>query len=169
MNRSRFGSAERARRTLLTLPQALNHAARDYPGGGTAIAAIDGGNPTTLNHKLSLTNTTHTPNIADLELVLDATRDPRIVEALLYPIGWVGVDVSDLRDTDTPELLLGSIGKMLTREGELTGHLAKSLADNKLDVDELAELELLAERLVQDVFKLGIVARRKHEEDVANG
>lgn len=169
MSRARFGSAERAARTLLTLPQALYHAARDYLGGVTAIAAIDGTNATTLNHKLSLTNKTHTPNIEDLELVLDATRDPRIVEALLHPIGWVGIDVSDLRDTDTPELLLQSIGCMLTREGELTGHLAKSLADNKLDADELAELELLAERLVQDVFKLGVVARRVHVEGIANG
>lgn len=169
MNRPRLGSVERARRTLLTLPQALSHAAREYPGGATAIAAIDGCNANTFCHKLSLTNTTHTPSIADLELVLDATRDPRIVDALLHPIGWVGVDVSDLRDTDTPELLLQSIGGMLSREGELTGHLAKSVADGNLDADELAEFELLAERLVQAVFKLGVVARRKHAEDAAHG
>lgn len=169
MSRNRFSSTERAQRTLLTLPQALHHAARDYPGGATAIAAIDGGNATTLNHKLSLTNTSHTPNIADLELLLDATRDPRIVDALLHPIGWVGIDISDLRETDTPQALLTGISEMLSRESSLTMHLSKSLADGELDADELGEFELLAERLVQAVFKLGAVVRKKHTEDVAHG
>lgn len=170
MSRSRFCSTERARRTLLTLPQALHHAARDYPGGATAIAAVDGDtNPTTLNHKLSLTNTTHTPNIRDLELILDLTRDPRIVDAILHPIGWVGVDVSDLRETDTPKALLAGISEMLSRESSLTMHLSKSLDDGELDDDELAEFELLAERLVQAVFKLGAAVRRANQEVHAHG
>lgn len=170
MSRSRFCSTERARRTLLTLPQALHHAARDYPGGATAIAAVDGDtNPTTLNHKLSLTNTTHTPNIRDLELILDLTRDPRIVDAILHPIGWVGVDVSDLRETDTPKALLAGISEMLSRESSLTMHLSKSLDDGELDDDELAEFELLAERLVQAVFKLGAAVRRANQEVRAHG
>lgn len=169
MSRTRFSCIERAKRTLLTLPQALHHAARDYPGGATAIAAIDGGNATTLNHKLSLTNTTHIPNIADLELLLDATRDPRIVDALLHPIGWVGIDVSELSDTDTAQSLLAGIGEMLCRENSLTVCLTEALADDKLNGDELSELELLAERLVQAVFKLRAVVRKKHAEDVAHG
>lgn len=170
MSRSRFCSAERARRALLTLPQALHHAVRDYPGGATAIAAVDGDtNPTTLNHKLSLTNTTHTPNIRDLELILDLTRDPRIVEAILHPIGWVGVDVSDLRETDTPAALLAGIGDMLARESGLTLHLSKSLNDGEITVDELDEFELLAERLVHAVFRLGAAVRKANRAGVVYG
>ncbi|WP_416311150.1 phage regulatory CII family protein [Pseudomonas sp. W03] len=169
MGRARFGQNERARRTLLTLPQALYHATNDYPGGATAIAAIDGTNATTLNHKLSLTNTTHTPNIRDLDLILDATRDPRIVEAILHPIGWIGIDVSDLRETDTPRALLAGISEMLSREGELTQHLSESLDDDDLNDDELAKFEALTERLVQAVFKLGAAVRKKHAEDRAHG
>ncbi|WP_312247318.1 phage regulatory CII family protein [Stutzerimonas nitrititolerans] len=165
MGRFKFCSTERARRTLLTLPQALHHAVRDYPGGATAIAAVDGDtNPTTLNHKLSLTNTTHTPNIRDLELILDLTRDPRIVEAILHPIGWVGVDVSDLRETDTPRALLTGISEMLSRESTLTLHLTKSLDDGDIDDDELDEFELMAERLVHAVFRLGAAVRRANRE-----
>lgn len=168
--RSRWCGVERARRSILTLPQALHHAAHDYPGGATAIAAVDGDiNPTTLNHKLSLTNATHTPNIRDLELVLDLTRDPRIVDSILHPIGWVGIDISDLRETDTPQALLGGLGDLLRREGELINHLTKALSDAHLDCDELAEFEQLAERLVQGVFKLGAVVRRQHEEGRADG
>jgi len=170
MSRSRFCSTERARRALLTLPQALHHAVRDYPGGATAIAAVDGDtNPTTLNHKLSLTNTTHTPNIRDLELILDLTRDPRIIEAVLHPIGWVGVDVSDLRETDTPAALLAGIGDMLARESGLTLHLSKSLEDGDINADELDEFELLAERLVHAVFRLGAAVRRANREGVVYG
>lgn len=169
MTRNRFGSMERARRTLLTLPQALNRAAHDYPGGATAIAAVDGANPTTLNHKLSLTNTTHTPSIRDLEMILDLTRDRRIVDAILHPIGYVGIDVSDLRETDSPRALLQGISEMLTQEGELTQHLSKSLDDDRLDAYELAEFELLAERLVQAVFRLGAAVRKKHREGADHG
>ncbi|WP_371369972.1 phage regulatory CII family protein [Pseudomonas sp. QL9] len=169
MGRARFGQTERARRTLLTLPQALYHAANSYPGGATALAAIDGTSATTLSHKLSLTNTTHTPNIRDLDLILDATRDARIVEAILHPIGWVGIDVSDLRETDTPKALLAGISEMLSREGELTQHLSKSLDDDVLTDDELGEFEALTERLVQAVFKLGAAVRKKHAEDCAHG
>ncbi|WP_165673039.1 phage regulatory CII family protein [Metapseudomonas otitidis] len=169
MTRNRFGSMERARRTLLTLPQALNRAAHDYPGGATAIAAVDGANPTTLNHKLSLTNTTHTPSIRDLEMILDLTRDRRIVDAILHPIGYVGIDVSDLRETDSPRALLQGISEMLTQEGELTQHLSKSLDDDRLDAYELAEFELLAERLVQAVFRLGAAVRKKHREGLDHG
>ena len=167
--RSRWSSVERAKRSILTLPQALHHAAHAYPGGATAIAAVDGHNPTTLNHKLSLTNTTHTPNINDLQLVLDLTRDPRIVDAILHPIGWVGIDISDLRESDTPQALLASIGELLNREGDVVCHLTKSLSDGRLDCDELAEFELLAERLAQALFKLGAVVRCKHEEGRADG
>lgn len=169
MTKKRLSGQERAQRTILTLPQALNHAAHDYPGGATAIAAVDGSSPTTLNHKLSLTNSTHTPSIRDLELILDLTRDRRIVDAILHPIGFVGIDISDLRETTSPKALLAGISEMLTKEGELTQHLSKSLDDDVLDADELAEWELLAERLVQAVFQLGAAVRKKHMEGEADG
>ncbi len=166
----RFGSLERARRTLLTLPQALYHVCHEYPGGATAIAAVDGNvNATTLNHKLSLTNANpkHKPNIDELQLILNLTRDPRIVDALLSPIGWVGIDVSGLRDTDTPKALLASLSELLSREGDMTKHLSRSLDDDKVTADELAEFELLTERLVQAAFLLSAAMRKKFMEDNA--
>lgn len=172
MNRARLSSTERARRTLLTLPQALHHAARSYPGGATAIAAVDGDiSPSTLNHKLSLTgaNPKHRVNIDELQLILDLTRDRRIVDALLHPIGWVGIDVSELSETDTPQSLIAGIGELLSREGELSTHVSKSLDDGEIDDDELAEFELLAERTVQAVYKLRAALRKKHREDMAHG
>ncbi|MDI6527714.1 phage regulatory CII family protein [Metapseudomonas otitidis] len=152
---------------MLTLAQALHHAVRDYPGGAAAIAAVDGGNATTLNHKLSLTpaNSRHRVNIDDLQLILDLTRDQRIVDAILSPIGWVGVDVSELSETDTPRSLLAGISDMLSREGDLTKHLSNSLEDDNLSDRELQEFELLTIRLVQAVFKLRAVVRKKHRED----
>ena len=102
-------------------------------------------------------------------MLLDATRDPRIVDALLHPIGWVGIDVSELSETDTAPSLMAGIGALLSREGELATHVSATLADGKVDDDELAEFELLAERMVQAVFKLRAVLRQKHAEDVAHG
>lgn len=102
-------------------------------------------------------------------MILDLTRDRRIVDAILHPIGYVGIDVSDLRETDSPRALLQGISEMLTQEGELTQHLSKSLDDDRLDAYELAEFELLAERLVQAVFRLGAAVRKKHREGVDHG
>jgi hypothetical protein len=172
MNRARLSSTERAKRTLLTLPQALYHAVHQYPGGATAIAAVDGAiSPSTLNHKLSLTgaNPKHRVNIDELQLILDLTRDPRIVDALLNPIGWVGVDVSELSETDTPQSLLTGITGLLRSENDLSEQLAKAMADDHLDDDELAQFELLAVRMLQAVFKLRAVVRLKHEEGQADG
>ena len=170
--RSRWCSVERAKRSILTPKQAIRHAVDDYPGGATGVAAVHGAiSPSTLNHKLSLTdsNPKHRLHVDELLLILDLTRDPRIVDSLLHPIGWVGIDVGDLRDTDTPKDLLASIGALASREGQLITHLTSSLDDGRLDCDELAEFELLAERLVQAVFKLGAVVRKKHQEGQADG
>jgi hypothetical protein len=172
MNRARLSSTERAKRTLLTLPQALYHAVHQYPGGATAIAAVDGAiSPSTLNHKLSLTgaNPKHRVNVDELQLILDLTRDARIVDAILQPIGWVGVDVSELSETDTPQSLLAGITGLLRSENDLSEQLAKAMADDHLDDDELAQFELLAVRMLQAVFKLRAVVRLKHEEGRADG
>ena len=172
MNRARLSSTERAKRTLLTLPQALYHAVHQYPGGATAIAAVDGAiSPSTLHHKLSLTgaNPKHRVNVDELQLILDLTRDARIVDAILQPIGWVGVDVSELSETDTPQSLLAGITGLLRSENDLSEQLAKAMADDHLDDDELAQFELLAVRMLQAVFKLRAVVRLKHEEGRADG
>ncbi|ERI54110.1 hypothetical protein N878_02860 [Pseudomonas sp. EGD-AK9] len=172
MNRARLSSTERASRTLLTLPQALYHAVHQYPGGATAIAAVDGAiSPSTLNHKLSLTGTNpkHRVNVDELQLILDLTRDARIVDAILQPIGWVGIDVSELSETDTPQSLLVGITGLLRSENDLSEQLAKALADDHLDDDELAQFELLAVRMLQAVFKLRAVVRLKHEEGRDHG
>lgn len=172
MTRLWQSSIERARRTVLSLKQACYHAVQDYPGGATAIAAVDGNiNATTLSHKLSLTGTNpkHKLNVDELQLILDLTRDSRIVDALLSPIGWVGIDVSELSDTDTEASLLTAISQMLSDESRVTMHLSKSLADGRLDDGELDEFELLALRLVQAVYKLRAVVRQRHADDVGHG
>lgn len=170
--RSPWSSVERAKRTIMLPTQACRHAVDEYPGGATGIAGAHGSmSPSTLNHKLSLTgaNPKHRLNIDELGLIMELTRDPRIVDALLHPIGFVGIDVSDLREGETAEALLESLGSMLNREGELITHLTKSLADNHVNCDELDEFELLTERLAQAVFKLLFVVRQKHREGKANG
>lgn len=165
-------STERARHAVLTLPQALYHAVRSYPGGATAIAGVDGViSASTLNHKLSITDTNpkHRLNIDELQLILDLTRDHRIIDAILSPVGWVGVDVSELSETDTARSLLAGISEMLSSEGDLTKHLSESLDNDEIDDGELEKFELLTLRLVQSVFKLRAVVRNKHAEDAAHG
>ncbi|MCY1364268.1 hypothetical protein D9M69_510650 [compost metagenome] len=79
----------------------------------------------------------------------------------------MGIDVSGLRDTDTPKALLASLSELLSREGDMTKHLGQSLDDDKVTDDELAEFELLTERLVQAAFRLSAAMRKKYMEDNA--
>ncbi|OBX35641.1 hypothetical protein A8U91_04715 [Halomonas elongata] len=66
-------SVDRAQREVLPLNLSLYHAAREYPGGAKAIAAIYGLNATTLQHRLSPTHEPHRIDLDSLEAVLGAT------------------------------------------------------------------------------------------------
>ncbi|SDJ60469.1 phage regulatory CII family protein [Pseudomonas indica] len=170
MGRTVFGCVERARREILPLELALYHAVREYPGGAAAVAATVGRNATTLQHKLSPTHPTHTLNVAELEEILPLTRDPRVMDSLCMAFGdAIWLDVRDLQPGSSPASLVSGIGEMLRRESDLAGQVAASLEDNRIDLDELAELELLTVRMAQAVFGLLFRARQQHAEGQDNG
>lgn len=170
MSRQIFGSVERAKVEILPLELALYHAVREYPGGAAAIAATVGRNATTLQHKLSPTHPTHTLNVAELEEILPLTRDPRVMDSLCDAFGAaVWIDISGLEQGGSATSMLAGISEMLHRESDLTSKVAKSLEDNRIDLDELAELELLTLRMAQSVFGLMARARQQHAEGVSHG
>lgn len=148
MSRAPMSCVERAQRELLPLELSLYHAGRDYPGGATAIAAVFGRNPVTLQHKLSPTNTTHHMNPQDITEVVEVTRDPRIIDSVIEAYGdaaWV-----DLREVlqgfeagQSLASILTGVGDVLRKQSGLTDEVAKGLGnDNRIDRGELARCKL---------------------------
>lgn len=148
MSRAALSCVERAKREVLPLSLSLYHACRDFPGGTAAIAAIYGRNPTTLQHKMSPTQPTHSPNPDEIEEVTAATRDPRIIDSLIEAYrdaAWV-----DLRDVlqgfeagQSLASILTGVGEVLRKQSGLTDEVARGLGnDNRIDCGELARCKL---------------------------
>lgn len=154
MSRARVSSSERAQRQILPFDLSLYHAARDYQGGINALAGCFGRSPSTLAHKLSPTSERHVLSPIEAMEILQATRDPRIVDSVIEAFGdaaW-----TDLRDVaheidhecDTAASVLKSIGETLQRQSVLTQTIAEHLAnDGEIDQNELAQQKLLLRRL----------------------
>jgi len=158
MSRGWPTSVDRAQREVLPLNLALYHAAREYPGGVKAIAAVFGLNPTTLQHKLSPTHHPHRANIDDLEAVLTTTQDDRILDAVGEMAGgalWVRPDACDARDDASLILMIARLQKELA---EMLDSVAESTADGIVDAHERAELRKRARHLMQAVLALELAA-----------
>ena len=162
MSRRWLSSQERAQREVLPLNLALYHAAREYPGGVKAVAACYGLNPTTLQHKLSPTQATHIANIDDLEAVLGATRDPRILDSLGELAGgclWL-CPVERRVQPRPPEQreVLEVIATLHDRLGEMIAAVSDSLDDGIVDEHEHAELRKRARQTREAVLALEMAA-----------
>ncbi|WIX34127.1 hypothetical protein QO259_05550 [Salinicola sp. JS01] len=146
-------SRDRAATEVLPLSLSLYHAARDYPGGIKAVAAVHGLNPTTLQHKLSPTHEPHRPNIDDLEAVLSVTLDDRILDSLGEIAGgaiWVRPQEATQQ---VPELgMLGALKQLHREVAETVETLSDSLDDQVIDIVEAKKLDLRIRRLLGAVL-----------------
>ncbi|PKM30215.1 MAG: hypothetical protein CVV07_07295 [Gammaproteobacteria bacterium HGW-Gammaproteobacteria-11] len=146
MSREAKSCLERAKREILPLNLALYHACRDYPHGGTAgIAALYGRSASTLQHKVSPTQATHSANPEDIEEIITATRDPRILDSVVQAFGdaaWVdlrGVVPSEGEACATLGSVIQAVGDVLQKKSALMAGVAEGLAnDSRIDRDELA-------------------------------
>ncbi|MBB3192071.1 phage regulatory CII family protein [Halomonas cerina] len=171
MSRRWLSSQERAQREVLPLNLALYHAAREYPGGVKAVAAIYGLNATTLQHKLSPTHDSHRANIDDIEAVLGATRDPRILDSIGELAGgclWVCPVERRLAPRPAEQLdVLEHLSRLHDRLGDMISSVRTSLEDGVVDDHERAELRKRARQTMEAVLSLELAANIAGE--VAHG
>lgn len=138
---------------VLSLRQALYRAGRDYHGGITALAHDLVMDLDTLQKKLKLDEERRWPTPDELEEIIAATRDPRLLDALTRPAGAVWYRPEAV--SATPEALK-AVGDLLKKEGEFVGSLHAGAADNKWQQHEVAELEYHGHQVIRAV--LGIMA-----------
>lgn len=171
MSRRWLSSQERAQREVLPLNLALYHAAREYPGGVKAVAAIYGLNATTLQHKLSPTHDTHRANIDDIEAVLGATHDPRILDSIGEIAGgclWVCPVERRVAPRPGEQLdVLEHLSTLHDRLGDMISSVRTSLEDGVVDEHERAELRKRARQTMEAVLALEMAANGAGE--VAHG
>lgn len=170
MSRIALSCVDRAQREVLTLELALYHAARDYPGGAAAIAATTGRNRTTLQHKLSPTNTNpnHVINVREFGEILELTKDRRILDAVHALVGdttWQ--ELAEAYTNDMPETLTTGIAVYFRQVADLADTWAKSIGDGVVSDQELAAIRLQVFRGIQGL--LGMLNRAQYVNQTTRG
>lgn len=161
MSKVWLSSQERAEREVLPLNLALYHAARDYPGGGKAIAAVYGLPAPTLQHRLNPNADTHRLTLDDLEHVLEATRDPRILDALLALVpGAHWFAYQEAVDDCSEQQLMESVAVLSTQVGNLLTRISEHRRDGVYHDHEVAELKKLKGQLIGAVQTVLVCAQR---------
>ena len=169
MSKIWLSSKERAEREILPLNLSLYHAARDYPGGGKAIAAIYGLPATTLQHSLNPNADAHRLSIDDLEHVLEATRDPRILDSLLALVpGAHWFEYQETTDSSSEQRLMESVATLSTQVGNLLTRISEHRRDGTYHDHEKAELEKLKGLLV-GALQAVLVCAQRFEGDANHG
>ncbi|UQI38832.1 phage regulatory CII family protein [Vreelandella venusta] len=162
-------SKDRAEREILPLNLSLYHAARDYPGGGKAIAAIYGVPATTLQHSLNPNAEAHKLSLDDLEYVLEATRDPRILDSLLSLVPnahWFEYDEESSECSE--QQLLNYVANLSSQVSEMITRISEHRRDGVYHDHEKAELEKLKCQLIGSVQAL-LVSAQRFDGEVRHG
>lgn len=138
---------------VLSVRQALYRAGRDYRGGVTGLALDLGMDLDALQKKLKFDFEARWPNPDELEELIGATLDPRLLDALMRPAAAVWyrpVPVPATQDA------LKAVGELLQKEGQFVGSLHTGAADNVWQAHEVALLEHHGNEVIRAV--LGIMA-----------
>lgn len=138
--------------TSLNLEMACYKAVHEYRGGVPAVAGAMGWNPRTLQNKLNPTQETHKLTAIEVEGILALTHDARILDAVCAQYGAVWIDLQGLGGDAGDMAMLDNITETVTRVGDLSRKVQESLADGRVDADEMRALETAVMRLTQAGF-----------------
>lgn len=130
----------------MSLPQAIHAAAKRYPGGIRAIAALYQFNPRTLQNKMNPTQP-GCVNIAEFEAVLTCTRSTRILDAIGYIAHCAWIDLGQFDEVGQRQVL--DIARVLLQSvDEAAKGLRQSLAAGRVDPGQLESFQVLASQLI---------------------
>lgn len=138
---------------VLSIRQALYRAGRDYRGGVTGLALDLGMDLDALQKKLKFDFEARWPTPDELEEIIGATQDPRLLDAVNRPAGVVWFKPTPVPATQDA---LKAVGELLQKEGEFVGSLHSGAADNVWKPHEVALLEHHGNEVIRAV--LGIMA-----------
>ncbi len=138
---------------VLSLRQALYRAGRDYHGGITALAHDLGMDLDSLQKKLKLNEERRWPTPDEMEEIVGATKDPRLLDAFNRAAGVVWYRPVPVNTT--PEAL-AALADKLEKESKYVRSLHEGVEDNRWQPHEVAELEFHTNEVIR--ILLGILA-----------
>ncbi len=138
---------------VLNIRQALYRSGRDYHGGLTRLALDLAMDLDSLQKKLKLDFEGRWPTPDELEEIIGATQDSRLLDALMRPAGAVWFKPKPVAATRDA---LKAVGELLQKEGAFVGSLHDGAADNVWQPHEVATLKHHGHEVIRAV--LGIIA-----------
>lgn len=131
--------SERAERCILSLKQAVYQAAKAKRGVLGAIAEIYGLSYDSLALQVNPNRECHTLKPETIELVIEHTKDTRILDAVCSAHGNAGWFL--LPDLSAQSDYMQNLGELGQRFGEMVNTAVTAHADGIIDDDEYAEIE----------------------------
>ncbi|MBU1330891.1 MAG: hypothetical protein KJ884_02050 [Gammaproteobacteria bacterium] len=138
---------------VLNLRRALYRAGRDYHGGITSLALDLGMDLDTLQKKLKFDFEGRWPTPDELEEIISATQDPRLLDALMRPAGAVWFKPVAVAATNDS---LKALAKLLRRQSDFVDSLHDGVSDSRWEGHEVATLKHHGHEAIRKI--LGIIA-----------
>ncbi len=132
---------------------AFYHTVHDYPGGCESLAPRMGYSSAVLRNKANTNCATNKPLLEDAVKVMDLTGDLRVLHALCHRHGGVFVHVGG--DAPSGDLaVLELVTHVWRSQGDVGRAVDDTLADGRVDIDELQRVEEAAFALHRHVQQM---------------
>lgn len=161
MSSSLYTSAQRAEHCVLSLEQAVYHACKTRRGALGQIADVYGVNYNTLALQVNPNRSCHTLAPETIELVLEHTQSPRIMDAICAAHGNAGWFL--LPDHDAGAGDISDIAGLGKRFADLNTASLLAYQDNIINTDEYAEMQKVGHALLSQIQTVLNNAKRNME------
>nr|WP_315043262.1 phage regulatory CII family protein [uncultured Moraxella sp.] len=153
---SSFTQSQRATKCVLPLKQAVYQACKAKRGVLGEIAEIYGINYNTLALQINPNRDCHTLTPETIELVLEHTKDTRILDAICHAHG--GVAWFELPNGDNGEMI-SDIAELGQKFVDMNKTTLEAIADNTITVDEYKAMQKVGFALIAQIQKILITAK----------
>lgn len=156
-----YTSAQRAERCVLSLEQAVYHACKSERGALGKIADIYGVNYNTLALQINPNRHSHTLAPETIELVLEHTQSPLIMDAICCAHGSAGWFLLPDPDSQCNEMM--DIAMLGQKFADLNSTALDAYADKVIEPDEYARMQKDGQALLRHIQTILENAKRNME------
>lgn len=147
----------------MSVSDAAYHTAHSYPGGVAPLALRMGQRASTLNHKVSLTNTTHHLSLEEAVVMQAMSGNYSVLHAMASSLGHVALQIDPVTDAKPME----EVARMVREFGELLTSVTQSMADGTVTTNEMRECQRQAMESIGAIYGVMAAVRSMLPESLA--
>lgn len=132
---------------------AFHHTVHEAPGGCEALAVRLGMSAVILRNKANVNHDHNKPMLDDVDRVMAITGDHRVLHALAKNHGYVCFKV-DESATASDMAVLELVTQVWTTNGEVGAEVNRTLADGRVDLDEVELVRAAVYKAQQTLLEL---------------